>query len=171
MTTSASVGSAAPPGSVRGKSLLTSRIDVKHPGLGISATSSTCESRASGCLAAQISGDIPARWPSPASCRCLRVAVKPRIASTSRRAASFVCSPPLFDPSRQRKGEPNGRDPWSTSRGRTGGTPAEPSSFRSPVPHWTLGETIHFGHRTVRVVGVRDDDADQPPVLVGEDVA
>jgi hypothetical protein len=26
-------------------------------------------------------------------------------------------------------------------------------------------------HRTVRVVGVRDDDADQPPVLVIEDAA
>jgi hypothetical protein len=33
------------------------------------------------------------------------------------------------------------------------------------------GETIHLGRRTLRVVGVRDDDADQPPVLVVEDVA
>ena len=51
------------------------------------------------------------------------------------------------------------------------GTPAEPSSFSSAVQNWAPGETIHFGHRTVRVVGVRDDDADQPPVLVVEDVA
>jgi hypothetical protein len=51
------------------------------------------------------------------------------------------------------------------------GAPAEPSSFSSAVPNWARGETIHFGHRTVRVVAVRDDDADQPPVLVVEDVA
>jgi hypothetical protein len=30
---------------------------------------------------------------------------------------------------------------------------------------------IHFGHKTLRVVGVRDDGADQPPVSVVEDVA
>ena len=51
------------------------------------------------------------------------------------------------------------------------GVPAEPSSFSSAVPNWAPGETIHFGHRTVRVVGVRDDDADQPPVLIVVDVA
>jgi hypothetical protein len=51
------------------------------------------------------------------------------------------------------------------------GEPAEPSSFSSAVQNWAAGETIHFGHRTVRVVGVRDDDADQPPVLVIEDAA
>jgi hypothetical protein len=39
------------------------------------------------------------------------------------------------------------------------------------VPNWAPGETIHFGHRTVRVAGVRDDDADSPPVLVVEDLA
>jgi hypothetical protein len=32
------------------------------------------------------------------------------------------------------------------------------------------GHTIHFGHKTMRVVGVRHDDADSPPVLVVEDV-
>jgi hypothetical protein len=32
------------------------------------------------------------------------------------------------------------------------GAPAEPSSFRSAVPNWAPGETIHFGRRTVRVV-------------------
>jgi hypothetical protein len=51
------------------------------------------------------------------------------------------------------------------------GEPAEPSSISSAVPNWAPGETLHFGYRTVRVVGVRDDDADQPPVLVVEDVA
>jgi hypothetical protein len=28
---------------------------------------------------------------------------------------------------------------------------------------------IHLGHRTLRVVGKRDDEADQPPVLIVED--
>jgi len=37
------------------------------------------------------------------------------------------------------------------------------------VPNWGPGETIHLGHKTLRVVGIRDDDADQPPVLVVED--
>jgi hypothetical protein len=30
---------------------------------------------------------------------------------------------------------------------------------------------IHLGRRTLRVVGVRDDDADEPPVLIVADVA
>jgi hypothetical protein len=34
-----------------------------------------------------------------------------------------------------------------------------------------VGDTIHLGGRTLRVVGHRDDDADQPPVFVVEDVA
>ena len=51
------------------------------------------------------------------------------------------------------------------------GEPAEPSSFSSAVPNWAPGDTIHFGQRTVRVVGVRDDDPDSPPVLVVEDLA
>jgi hypothetical protein len=46
------------------------------------------------------------------------------------------------------------------------GEPAEPSSFSSAAPNWAPGMTIHFGHKTMRVVAVRDDDADQPPVLV-----
>jgi hypothetical protein len=54
---------------------------------------------------------------------------------------------------------------------RADGTPTEPSSFSSAVPNWAPGETIHFGHRTVCVVEVRDGDADQPPVLVIEDAA
>lgn len=51
------------------------------------------------------------------------------------------------------------------------GKPAEPSTLSSAVPDWKPGHTIHFGHKTLRVVGKRDDDADQPPVLVVEDVA
>jgi hypothetical protein len=54
---------------------------------------------------------------------------------------------------------------------RADGTPAEPSSFSSAVPNWAPGETIHFGHKMVRVVALRDDDAYQPPVLVVEDAA
>jgi hypothetical protein len=32
------------------------------------------------------------------------------------------------------------------------------------------GDTIAIGRRTLRVLGVRDDDADQPPALVVEDL-
>jgi hypothetical protein len=53
----------------------------------------------------------------------------------------------------------------------TDGTPADPPSFRAAVPNWRPGDTIHLPRRTLRVVRVRDDDADQPPVLVVEDVA
>ena len=51
------------------------------------------------------------------------------------------------------------------------GAPAEPSTLSSAVPNWSAGHTIHLGHKTLRVVDVRDDDADQPPVLVVEEVA
>ena len=34
------------------------------------------------------------------------------------------------------------------------GAPAEPSSFSSAVQNWAPGETIHFGYKTLRVVGV-----------------
>ena len=49
------------------------------------------------------------------------------------------------------------------------GTPAEPSSLSAAVPNWSPGDTIHLGHKALRVVGIRDDEADQPPVLVVED--
>jgi hypothetical protein len=51
------------------------------------------------------------------------------------------------------------------------GAPAEPPTLSSAVPNWQVGDTIHFGARTLRVVRVRDDDADQAPVLVVEDMA
>jgi hypothetical protein len=38
------------------------------------------------------------------------------------------------------------------------------------VPNWKAGDTIPLGRRMLRVVGVRDDDADQPPILVVEDM-
>jgi hypothetical protein len=50
------------------------------------------------------------------------------------------------------------------------GEPAQPSELSCAVPNWGPGDTIHLGRRTLRVLGVRDDDADQPPVLVVEDV-
>jgi hypothetical protein len=52
---------------------------------------------------------------------------------------------------------------------RTDGTPADPPTYRSTVLSWRQGDTIPLRpDRTLRVVGVRDDDADQPPVLVVE---
>jgi hypothetical protein len=51
------------------------------------------------------------------------------------------------------------------------GTPADPPTFRSaPGVTWRAGDTIPLGARTFRVVAVRDDDADQPPALVVEDM-
>jgi hypothetical protein len=55
---------------------------------------------------------------------------------------------------------------------REDGTPAEPRRFQAAVPNWRPGDTIHLGReRTLRVVAIRDDDADQPPRLVVEDLA
>jgi hypothetical protein len=52
------------------------------------------------------------------------------------------------------------------------GAPAEPPTLTSAVPNWRVGDTIPLGHsRALRVVGVRDEDADQPPALVVEAVA
>ena len=55
--------------------------------------------------------------------------------------------------------------------GTAEGLSAEPSTLTSAVPNWRSGDTIPLGPRTLRVVRVRDDDADQPPVLVVEDAA
>ena len=51
------------------------------------------------------------------------------------------------------------------------GAPAEPPTLTTAVPNWRSGDTIPLGQRTLRVVCVCDDDADQPPVLVVEDMA
>jgi hypothetical protein len=54
---------------------------------------------------------------------------------------------------------------------RADGSPADPPTYRSTVLTWRQGDTIPLGaDRTLRVLGVRDDDADQPPVLVVEDM-
>ena len=49
------------------------------------------------------------------------------------------------------------------------GAPAEPSTLSSAVPDWREGDCVPLGKRTLRVIGKRDDDADQPPVLVVEE--
>jgi len=51
------------------------------------------------------------------------------------------------------------------------GEPAEPPTLSSAVPDWKPGHTIHIGKRTLRVLGSRDDDGDQPPVLVVEEAS
>ena len=49
------------------------------------------------------------------------------------------------------------------------GVVADPPTLDAAIPNWKAGDSIHLGHRTLRVVGTRDDDADQPPVLIVED--
>jgi hypothetical protein len=43
--------------------------------------------------------------------------------------------------------------------------------LEAAVPNWGIGDRIYLGARTLQVVGRRDDDEGQPPVLVVEDVA
>jgi hypothetical protein len=50
------------------------------------------------------------------------------------------------------------------------GEPAEPAMLNAGVPNWRVGDEIPLGSRALRVIGKRDDDADQPPVLVVESV-
>lgn len=53
---------------------------------------------------------------------------------------------------------------------RTDGSPADPPTYRSSVLNWRQGDTIPLSAElTLRVLGVRDDDADQSPILVVED--
>ena len=62
--------------------------------------------------------------------------------------------------------------PFTIKLERVDVTPAEPPSIRTAVTNWRPGDTIPFGPgKTLRVVRLRDDDADQPPVLVVEDLA
>lgn len=54
---------------------------------------------------------------------------------------------------------------------RPDGTPANPPTIRSVASvTWKAGDTIPLGGRALRMVAVRDDDADQPPRLVVEDL-
>jgi hypothetical protein len=55
---------------------------------------------------------------------------------------------------------------------RLDGTPAEPASFETTILSWQPGDRIPLdAKRTLQVVRVRDDDADQAPVLVVEDLS
>ena len=46
------------------------------------------------------------------------------------------------------------------------GMPADPPTFKTAVPNWSPGDTISLGRGTaLRVVAIRDDDADQHPGL------
>jgi hypothetical protein len=55
---------------------------------------------------------------------------------------------------------------------RTDGTPADPPTYRGLVGTWRQGDEIPMGGgRTLRVLGVRDDDGDRPPILIVEDLA
>jgi hypothetical protein len=51
------------------------------------------------------------------------------------------------------------------------GAPADPPTLKSAVPDWQPGDVIPLGRRTLRVVAIRDDDADQQPALVVEDLS
>jgi hypothetical protein len=54
---------------------------------------------------------------------------------------------------------------------RTDGSPADPPTYRSSTLNWRQGDQIPLNaERTLRVLAVRDDDADQPPALVVEDM-
>jgi hypothetical protein len=52
-----------------------------------------------------------------------------------------------------------------------GGVLADPPTLACSVPNWKAGDTIPLGRTTLRVVGIRDDDADQPPVLIVEEAS
>ena len=49
------------------------------------------------------------------------------------------------------------------------GAPAEPPTLNTATPSWSEGDCVPLGKRTLRVIGKRDDDADQAPVLVVEE--
>jgi hypothetical protein len=48
---------------------------------------------------------------------------------------------------------------------------ADPARFETSEPSWRAGDVIPLGKRSLRVIGIRDEDADQPPVLVVEEPA
>jgi hypothetical protein len=49
------------------------------------------------------------------------------------------------------------------------GAPADPPTLSSAIPNWRAGDVIPLGGRTLRVLEIRDDDGDQPPVLIVEE--
>jgi hypothetical protein len=49
------------------------------------------------------------------------------------------------------------------------GSPAQPRALEAAVPNWRSDHVISLGRRQLQVVGTRDDDANQEPVLIVED--
>jgi len=49
------------------------------------------------------------------------------------------------------------------------GASADPPMLSAARPDWPVGSLIHVRAGTLRVVGRRDDDVDQAPVLVVEE--
>jgi hypothetical protein len=48
---------------------------------------------------------------------------------------------------------------------------SNPPHYRSSTLNWRQGDKVPLtAERTLRVLGFRDDDADQPPALVVEDL-
>jgi hypothetical protein len=68
----------------------------------------------------------------------------------------------------QSEGGPDGRVPVQARD--DGRRTCEPVDVRDRRLQLREGDEIPLGRRTLRVVGIRDDDADQPPVLVVEDM-
>jgi hypothetical protein len=62
-----------------------------------------------------------------------------------------------------------GADDIPVQARNTDGAPADPPTLKTAVPNWRPGDTIPLGRRTLRVVGIRDDDADTPPALIVEE--
>jgi hypothetical protein len=61
---------------------------------------------------------------------------------------------------------PDGGGRILVQAGNVGGRSCDPSTLESIVPTWKPGDSIYLGHWTLRVVGIRDDDTDQPPAHV-----
>jgi hypothetical protein len=49
------------------------------------------------------------------------------------------------------------------------GAPAEPPTFATALPNWSARRCDPARHRALRLIGKRDDDAYQAPVLVVEE--
>jgi hypothetical protein len=114
--------------------------------------------------------DASSRLANEAPERChgsVPIALRRLVLSTcSRRRWIHVrptvgCSP-AARPQPTTEGAPNGRVPIHARDTRR--QSAEPSQLSSAVPNCVAGHTIHFGHKTLRVVALRDDDADSHPV-------
>jgi hypothetical protein len=51
------------------------------------------------------------------------------------------------------------------------GRPLDPPTLQAARPDWKAGDSIYFGRKTLRVLDVRDPDADRAPILVVRDTA